>query len=132
MTWPSRTERQGCRRFREMPLVALARLPPVTGWSDSELGQGIAIALLVGCVLAQGAYCYAALRRPRSSTALLTGEKRQRGQLVAYLWFGLAGAHWVAMRTGWLPNASPVLPLVGVVMGLGTLVRPSLEAHAQT
>ena len=109
----------------------MADSSPMTGWSNAEVGQATCVGLLVGLVLAQGVYCWHALRRPSSSTALPANGRRQRVPLDAYLWFGLAGMQWAFMRSGWLPNASPLLPLVGVVMGLGTLVRRTLEAHAK-
>jgi hypothetical protein len=105
----------------------------MTGWSDAEVGQAMSVGLLVGLVLAHGVICWRALCRPPSSTALPAEGWRQRAELWfgAYLWFGLAGAQWAFMRSGWLPNASPVLPLTGVVMGLGTLVRRTIEARAK-
>jgi hypothetical protein len=103
----------------------------MTGWSNTEVGEATVVGGLIGLVLAQGVLCWLSLRRPPSSTALPADGWRQRVPLGAYLWFGLAGAQWAFMRSGWLPNASPVLPLIGVVMGLGTLVRRTLEAHAK-
>jgi len=100
----------------------------MTGWSNAEVGQAMSIALLVGCVLAQGVFWWRGLGRPPGS---LADGSRQRVPLDGYLWLGLAGAQWALMRSGWLPNASPLLPLIGVVMGIGTLVRRSLQAHAK-
>jgi hypothetical protein len=108
----------------------MADSPPMTDWSDAELGHATSVGLLVCLVLLQGVVCWRALRSPPSSTVLHAHGWRQRVPLDAYLWLGLAGAQWAAMRSGWLPKASPVLPLGGVVMGLGALVRRTLQARA--
>jgi hypothetical protein len=117
--------------MRSTSAAAHGKLVSMTGWSDAEIGEATVVCLLVGLVLAHGVVCWRALYRTPRSTTLPAEGWLQRVPLDAYLWFGLAGAQWAMMRSGWLPNASPLLPLIGIVMGLGTLVRRTLEARAK-